>query len=211
MDLEPQPRYPFEFHQMDALYVLDHGTEPHSAVNPLDFDLIHASPPCQAYSRLRHLPWVKARTAEYWDSLPPTLAALSRQPVPWIVENVASAPLDGIQLCGGMFGLQFEDGTPLYRHRRFASSFFLLAPGHAKHVTAMRPGPLLGDRARRGYGKRDKLDYIIAGKGRTAGTGQFWSSAMGIDWMTIKELAQAIPPAYTEWLGREWLSREATA
>jgi len=197
VDINPQPHYPFEFHQGDALTF------------PLDgFDAIHASPPCQAYSRMRHLPWVKARTADHWDSIPPTKALLATARVPWVIENVVGAPLDGIMLCGCMFGLEFDDGTPLYRKRLFESSVFMLAPGHAKHTRAMLPGPMLGNRAQlmSGIGKRDKLDYIIAGKGRTAGTPGLWGGAMGVDWMTIKEMAQAIPPAYTEWIGLQLMA-----
>jgi len=196
VDLAPQPRYPFEFHQADALTF------------PVDgFDAIHASPPCQAYSRMRHLPWVKAKVNDYWDSIPPTQMLLDSVDVPWVIENVVGAPLDGITLCGCMFGLGFEDGVPLYRKRLFASSVFLLAPGHGSHTKPMVAGPLLKNRAQimSGIG-RDKLDYIIAGKGRTAGMGAFWGGAMGIDWMTIKELSQAIPPAYTEWIGTQLLA-----
>ena len=92
VDLAPQPRYPFEFHEADAL------------TYPLDgFDAIHASPPCQRYSRLRTLP--RLRDREYWDSVPPTRARLQASGVPWILENVEGAPVDGITLCGLMFGL----------------------------------------------------------------------------------------------------------
>jgi DNA (cytosine-5)-methyltransferase 1 len=164
VDINPQPHYPFEFHQADAL------------TYPLDgFDAIHASPPCQAYSRMRHLPWVKARTDDHWDSIPPTRALLDTATVPWVIENVVGAPLDG---------------------------------SHPKHTKAMLPGPMLGNRAQlmSGIGKRDKLDYIIAGKGRTAGTPGLWGGAMEIDWMTIKEMAQAIPPAYTEWIGQQLMA-----
>jgi len=156
---------------------------------------------------MRYLPWVKAKIADYWDSIPPTRARLESSGLPWVIENVTGAPLDGIMLCGCMFGLQFDDGVPLYRKRLFESSFFMLAPGHPKHTQAMLSGPLLGDRAQRMSGiRRDKLDYIIAGKGRTAGTPALWGGAMGVDWMTIKEMAQAIPPAYTEWIGEQLLS-----
>jgi DNA (cytosine-5)-methyltransferase 1 len=202
VDIAPQPHYPFEFIQADAIEYL-------SETMAVGFDAVHASPPCQAYSRMRHLPWVKARVADYWDSIPPTLAALRTIDRPWVVENVTGAPLDGITLCGCMFALAFDDGVPLYRKRLFASSVFMLAPGHGRHTRAIVPGPLLKDRARRINGQhtgRDKLDYIIAGKGRTAGTPALWSGAMGTPWMSIKEMAQAIPPAYTEWIGRQLLA-----
>jgi Site-specific DNA methylase len=184
VDIEPQPHYPFEFHQADALTF------------PLEgFDAIHASPPCQAYSRLRYLPWL--RDKEYWDSLPPTRERLAQATVPWVIENVEDAPLDGITLCGTMFGLGHPDGVPLYRHRRFECSWFLLAPGHPKHYQTIVPGPLLKNRGRLNNG------YVLGGHqmgGKKAGY------ALGIDWMNGKECSQAIPPAYTEWIGEQLLS-----
>jgi DNA (cytosine-5)-methyltransferase 1 len=171
VDLEPQPRYPFEFHQADAL------TYPLAG-----FDAIHASPPCQAYSIMRNLPWV-GRDREYWDSVPPTLERLATARVPWVIENVQGSPVDGITLCGTMFGLELPDGRPVYRHRRFGSSLWMLAPGHGKHYRTQTAGPLLGNRAR-----------------ATA-------SGMGVDWMTKAQSYQAIPPAYTEWIGLALLAR----
>ncbi len=184
VDIAPQPHYPFEFHQADALTF------------PLDgFDAIHASPPCQAYSRLRTLPWLRDR--EYWDSIPPTLDYLVGSGLPWVMENVegAGAKVDGIMLCGLMFGLGWDDGRPLYRHRLFASSVFMLAPGHPKHTAVLVPGPLLKDRGRLNNG------YVIGGHQN----GLRAKGAMGIDWMTGNELSQAIPPAYTEFVGGQLL------
>lgn len=186
VDLMPQPHFPFEFIQADAIeYLSETGAE--------GFDHIHASPPCQAYSRLRTLPWLRDKV--YWDSIPPTRAALQAIGKPWTMENVEGAPLDGITLCGTMFGLEWEDGTPLYRHRLFESTEFMLAPGHPKHTRTLVAGPLLKNRARLNNG------YVIGGHQN----GLRAMGAMGIDWMTGKELSQAIPPAYTEWLGLELL------
>ena len=186
VDLAPQPRYPYEFHQADALqWLADGGAE--------GFDMIHASPPCQAYSRLRSLPWLKDR--EYWDSVPPTRDALNATGLPWVMENVEGAPVDGITLCGTMFGLAWEDGTPLYRHRLFETTDFLLAPGHPKHTQTLVPGRLLKGRARLNNG------YVIGGHQN----GLRAMGAMGIDWMTGSELSQAIPPAYTQYLGESLL------
>ena len=185
VDLHPQKHYPFEFHQADALeYVAEHGRE---------FDAIHASPPCQFYSRLRYLPWL--RDKEYWDSIPPTRAALRACGVPWVLENVEDAPVDGVTLCGTMFGLGWPDGKPLYRHRRFETNSpdLWLAPGHGKHHQTLLPGRLLKGRARLNNG------YVIGGHQN----GLRAMGAMGIDWMTGSELSQAIPPAYTEWIGRQ--------
>ena len=185
VDIKPQPRYPFEFHHADALeFVAEHSGE---------FDAIHASPPCQAYSRLRTLPWLKDR--EYWDSIPPTRAALMATGKPWVIENVDGAPVRGISLCGLMFGLQWDDGTPLYRHRLFESTGMLLAPSHPTHSVVLVPGRMLKGRARLNNG------YVIGGHQN----GLRAKGAMAIDWMTGAELSQAVPPAYTEFIGRQLL------
>ena len=201
VDIAPQPRYPFDFYQADALeYLAETGAE--------GFDVIHASPPCQAYSILRNLPWL--RGFEYWDSIPPTRAALHEIGKPYVLENVVGAPVDGIFLCGTMFGLRQPDGGPEYRHRLFESTVFMLAPGHPKHYEAVVPGRYIGRRADRlagigrsaeGWGSRS-LDNAGSGTGHR----QRWGQAMGIDWMRNADLAQAIPPAYTEWIGERLLA-----
>jgi DNA (cytosine-5)-methyltransferase 1 len=109
--------------------------------------------------------------------------------IPYVLENVSRAPLDGVTLCGAMFGLRFADGSPLYRHRLFESSVFMLAPGHPRHHETLEPGRMLGSRGRRINGRDPGGDV------------------MGTPWMTAEERAQAIPPAYTEWIGLEVLHR----
>ena len=171
VDINPQPHYPFEFHQADAL------------TYPLDgFDVIHASPPCQAYSVTNNI-WKRADT--YPDLVEPTRGRLESSGRPWVIENVPGAPLnDPIVLCGEMFQLR------VIRHRLFETRDLLLAPLHMKHT------------ARAAYGRipKDGEHYTISGHfGDLPGA----QKAMGIDWMTREELAQAIPPAYTEWIGRQ--------
>lgn len=176
VDIKPQPHYPFGFHQADALeFLAAHGHE---------FDGIHASPPCQGYSRMRHLPWLAGRT---WPLLiDATRELLEQSGKPWVLENVEDAPLlNGITLCGQTFGL------PLYRHRKFESSMALLAPAHLKHREVIGPGRFLNDRAR-GQGF-----VSLVGKDPRG------PQAMGIDWMTRGELAEAIPPAYTAFIGAQ--------
>jgi DNA (cytosine-5)-methyltransferase 1 len=123
-----------------------------------------------------------------------TLARFRAQSLPWIVENVVGAPLPGaFLLCGASFGLGVG-GLDLNRHRQFETSFFMLAPP-CQH----RPGKSIGV-----YGNgtnswhRKKL-------GRNIGRGEA-REAMGIDWMTRKELNQAIPPAYTQFIGEQLLA-----
>ena len=188
VDNQPQKHFPFDFVEADALeYVAEHGR---------DFDAVHASPPCQRYSVLRHLPWLKDK--EYWDSIPPTREALVACGVPWVIENVEGAPLSGILLCGTMFGL------PLYRHRLFEASFGMLGPQHKKHTKVIASGRNLGSRGRMhifGLGRIN--DWGKTGVGGHHGGVALKREAMGIDWMTGKELSQAIPPAYTEWIGKQ--------
>ena len=112
VDIAAQPRYPFEFIQGDAIeYVKEHGHE---------YDAIHASPPCQAYTNAQ-----KIMRNDHPELLEPTREALNATGLPWVIENVPGAPLiEPIELCGGMFGLR------TYRHRLFESSHALTAPAH---------------------------------------------------------------------------------
>jgi len=195
VDIAPQPRYPFRFIQTDAvMYLAEHGKE---------YDVIHASPPCQGYSRLRHLPWL--RDKEYPLLIEPVRMLLQDLGKPWVIENVEDSNLDGLLLCGLMFGL------PVYRHRLFETSYFFLQPPHPKHEGVIGHGRRLNDR------KKGTLNNGSA-KGAwghqriiTVAGNQFHSAdgarALGINWMLKPELAQAIPPVYTEWLGRQILER----
>src|SRR3990167_3259097 len=109
VDNRPMPRYPFTFVQADALeYVAEHGRE---------FDAIHASPPCQGYSVMRNLPWLKAK--EYPLLIEPTRELLEAFGKPWIIENVMGAKLRAGWLCGTMFDL------PIFGHRYFESRGWL--------------------------------------------------------------------------------------
>ena len=201
VDIKPQPRYPFRFVQADALeFCKSFGA---------GFNVIHASPPCQAYSALRHLPWLKH--IQYPELIDPTRNALQLTGRIFVIENVERSPLAGIMLCGLHFSLA------VYRHRLFESNVFLLAPGgHPKHREVLFPG-----RAKNfGYiqGRpgvlRPKAGLNHRGSGGTlsiAGhasgcTVAKMSIAMGIDWMRRQDLTQAIPPAYTEFIGRQLLA-----
>ncbi len=185
VDIEPQPRYPFEFHQGDAIaFIEEHGHE---------FDAIHASPPCQAYSSLQSL----HKHVERADLLAPTRDALRRTGRPWAIENVIGAPIEsGVYLCGTMF-----PGLRVYRHRWFETPFFIFQPVHPKHTM-----PAYAHRAPDG---RSRKEIYMAGDSFASVTGNAGSYAgpgMGIDWMIGLELSQAIPPAYTEFIGRELMS-----
>ena len=182
VDINPQPRYPFEHHVGDALeYLAAHGHE---------FDAIHASPPCQqftAYGRSDTKGW-KDR---YLDLLPETQAALDEIRAPWVIENVAGAPLrDPIQLCGSSFGLDVR------RHRLFESNVPLLSVPCDHSWQAPRFAPA---------SNRTNLRRTVeVGVWRIPLEVQ--RAAMGIDWMELRELSEAIPPAYTEFLGTQLLA-----
>lgn len=178
VDIKPQPHYPFEFIQADALTF------------PLDgFDAIHASPPCQHYTALRTL----HRDRTYPDLVAPIRERLAASGLPYIIENVPGAPLpNAVMLCGSMFGLKVK------RHRLFESNELLFSAGpcgsHKDYVTVVGHDvrPLCP-----GRGKAPPQGSLPISVGR---------AAMGIEWMNRTELAQAIPPAYTEWLGRQLLA-----
>ncbi len=146
---------------------------------PLDgYDVIHASPPCQNYSTLKQFPSNQGR--EYPDLLPHVRRILQQSGKVWIIENVIGAPIEsGVILCGTMFGLK------TLRHRHFESSVLLFQPHHRKHAGTVMNGDYIS--VRQHFGALQK--------GR---------DALGVQWMkTDFEIAQAIPPAYTEWVGQQ--------
>jgi DNA (cytosine-5)-methyltransferase 1 len=178
VDLAPQPNYPFAFVQGDALQYL---ADNHSA-----FDAVHVSPPCQGYSRCAKLPQCSRDYPLLVGAFRELLASFG---LPYIIENVEGAPLQGVNLCGTMFGLK------VFRHRLFESNCLLMQPPHVKHG-AQRIG-FDGFCCVAGHGDAGK-NVRVAADHRTKAA---WSSAMGIDWMSKQELTQAIPPAYSEFLG----------
>jgi DNA (cytosine-5)-methyltransferase 1 len=191
VDLNPQPRYPFEFVQADALeYVAGHGYE---------FDAIHASPPCQGYSIMRNLPWLKDR--EYPMLIDPVRELLDGVGKPWVIENVMGAHLPAGWLCGTMFGM------PFYRHRAFESNWFWMQPGHPTHRVVIgsevgdfhsHPNPVNTEWRKTHDGNGAQKSGV--GVGHAKGW-KIAAEAMSIDWMKREELTQAIPPAYTEYIG----------
>jgi DNA (cytosine-5)-methyltransferase 1 len=178
VDINPQPHYPFEFHQADALTF------------PLEgFDAIHASPPCQLFSRAKHLRDAQGGKASAVNLIPQTRALLQGTGLPWVIENVPGAPLQGVTLCGSTFGLRVR------RHRVFEASGQLLRHGECRHREQGRP-----------VGVYHIMNDHVPQGGTTARTLEEGQEAMGIDWMTWKELKEAIPPAYTEWIGTQLLA-----
>ena len=206
VDVCPMPRYPFRFIQADALEFL-------AGVKPGEYDLIHASPPCQNYSRMRRGRW---QDREHPDLVAAVRAALNALGTPYVIENVPGAPLiDPVMLCGTMFGLQTREGSQLRRHRLFEAPGLVALIPPCQHnrqpaewvlASAINPDGRLSMKRRPatigvwgnagGHSHRDNLDHYGVNARR---------EAMDIDWMTQSELSQAIPPAYTCWIGRQIL------
>jgi DNA (cytosine-5)-methyltransferase 1 len=178
VDIEPHPDYPFEFVQHDAMTYVHHGP----------VDAIHASPPCQAYSTMgqKHA----ATQAEHPALIAPTRAALRATGLPYVIENVPGArrELDHpIQLCGRAFGLGVG------RHRLFECSFACMTAACQCDGNEL---PVYGKLdGRRVWTRTDGSEL------RAAKTLEQAQAAMGIDWMVWDDLTQAIPPAYTEFIG----------
>jgi len=192
VDHRPQPHYPFEFIQMDAVEFLDR--QRHRA-----FDAIHASPPCQAYTVGRHIHQSGQRHPDLIDRTRDMLRGTGK---PWVIENVNGAPMKppAVMLCGMMFGLR------VLRHRWFESSELLFSPPHPKHPKGLSTGTLTAKKGGKGngYSTGEHGLVCVAGNNFVRAAG---AAAMGIDWpMTRKELANAIPPAFTEYVGRQLLA-----
>lgn len=178
VDINPQKNYPFHFNQGDALeFLREYGHH---------FDAIHASPPCQRHSAMSNCR--PGLADEYPDLIEPVRELLMGFNKPWIIENVPGSPLkDPITLCGQMFGLE------LYRHRLFETNFDISEPEHPTHVMPAskaghwRPGTVMS------------ISGHVAPMAKAR-------EVMGIDWCNREELAEAIPPDYTQYVGTRLLN-----
>jgi DNA (cytosine-5)-methyltransferase 1 len=180
VDIKKQKRYPFEFIQANAIEVLN-DTEFLKG-----FDVIHASPPCQTHSSTKHLRNAQGKSTSKVDLIPETRAGLIAWGKTYIIENVPGAPLlNPVQFCGSSFGLTAR------RHRLFESNHSLQG-SVCNHKAQGKPVGIYGS-------MRDE----IPGGGHTAKTIEQAREAMGIDWMIWGELVEAIPPIYTEEIGRQ--------
>ncbi len=200
IDINPQPNYPFAFEQADALEVLRDLPQVFHGLAA-----IHASPPCQVFSTMSVMP----NAREHADLLTPTRELLREIGLPYVIENVVGAPIDvrppdlfgeggGVMLCGSMFGLNNGE-YELRRHRLFESS----APLPQRECDHRLPvigfyGDHARTRLRTVNGHRDRGGDIVGNAKKMP----LVRDLMGIDWMTWPEATQAIPPAYTEWIGK---------
>jgi DNA (cytosine-5)-methyltransferase 1 len=180
VDLKHGKRYPFSYLRADVLDVLkdDEFIQ--------QFDVIHASPPCQTHSITQHLRNAQGKSTSKIDLIPETRAALIACGKPYIIENVVGSPLiNPIQLCGSSFGLRVR------RHRLFESNMKLQG-SECNHKLQGRPVGVYGS-----------LNDEIPNGGKTAKTISEARIAMGIDWAIWTELVEAIPPAFTKYLGHQ--------
>lgn len=178
VDNRPQPNYPFQFIQADALeYLANHHRQ---------FDAVNASPPCQAYSITKPV-----HTNIYPKLIEPTRDLLVQLGVDlWVIENVRTAPLnEPVLLCGQSFGLR------TYRHRLFeVHGFVVPEPVHSPHYAKTA---LMGRKPKRGEFMHVVGNYIGAQEAR---------EAMGIDWMSRPEMGEAVPPVYTHYIGARMIA-----
>jgi DNA (cytosine-5)-methyltransferase 1 len=218
VDIEPQPHYPFEFHQADALEVLDRAVDGNE-LWPFDgwlddiedFDAIHASPPCQAYTAMKVM---ANHRPDHPDLVAPTRELLELSGLPWVMENVPGAPMDdvgppdlfggggGVMLCGSMFGLNNGE-YELRRHRLFECSTPLAQPPCRHRLPVIG---FYGDHARTPQrtvdGHRDRGGDIVGNAKKMP----LVRDLMGIDWMEWPESTNAVPPAYTFFIGQQLMA-----
>lgn len=187
VDIVERPNYPLPFIKADAMTL-----DPKFVAL---FDALHASPPCQSYSDLAK----RNRNGHAWPRLvEPVREMLKASGRAYVIENVEGAPLDNpVVLCGTMF-----PGLRVLRHRLFEANFTITPPPHRKH-----PKVHTFDKRKSHFGKTNEwTDFVqVTGGGNSSLAAA--RDAMGIDWMTKGEINEAIPPAYTEWIGRQLMRR----
>lgn len=195
VDIKPQSNYPFDFWQVDALMALGK----YWWENGRSFDAIHASPPCQAFTAYKRT----GNVGEYPDLVSQTRDILNTTGLPYVIENVEGAPLDDpVRICGSMF----DPPMDVRRHRLFETNWSLTPPVWPCRHKLHGPDRFPGGRS---------VERTGASTGLVRGTIEIGSwdiplgrqqEAMGIDWMTLEELSEAIPPAYTEHIGHQLMA-----
>ena len=176
VDIAPQPRYPFDFLQADVLgFLHSYGLDMYRP------DAIHASPPCQHHSAMTHCR--PGLIENYPPLIEPTRELLEEYGAPYVMENVPGAPLrNPVTLCGFMFGRE------LYRHRLFETNWALQQPTHQPHtLPASRAGHW-------------EPGTVMSISGHIAPIAKA-REVMEMNWTTREELAEAVPPYYTEHVG----------
>ncbi len=192
VDINPQPNYPFELVEGDALGRVG------KILASSGFDVIHASPPCQSFTAYKRTGNVK----DYPDLIAPTRALLRASRLPWVMENVEGAPLRApMMLCGTMFDPPME----IQRHRFFESNVDLEPPVWPCRHLLNGKDRYPGGRSKQRTGSSQGLVRGTVEIGSWDIPLAVQQEAMGIDWTTLEELSEAIPPAYTEVIGDQLL------
>ncbi len=190
IDIEPQANYPFEFVQADAVEFLKSNWQ--------DYTHLHASPPCQEYSvSTAHL---RQKVKIYRDNLDELRELMQKTGLPGVIENVPNAPLrPDIVLRGDMFGLK------VLRKRHFELvNWWAMNPVMPKKNGSVAEGDYVSVYGKCGIKKSGK-GKAVQPKFKKRTIKETWKYAMGIDWITRdEELAEAIPPEYTRFIGREF-------
>ena len=189
-----EPYYGAEYVQADAIdYLRKHGRE---------YDAVHASPPCQAYSRGT----AAIDRSGYPDLIVATRDALEEVGIPYVIENVKDARsrlIEPAMLCGCMFGLSAvdDDGITLHmqRERWFETTFPMVAPKPCDHTGQEWIGGSYGG------ARRDKYDAKYVRKGGYVPSIPVQRRLLGIDWMTQQGMFLSLPPVYTHHIGKQLL------
>lgn len=207
IDIEQQPRYQFGFAHADALKSLEQLLAgeavffgPHNPRTTRfmrrygleDFDAIHASPPCQLYSKTHRI-----NRSNFPDLIGPTRVLLEQTGLPYVIENVEDARNElrnPVMLCGAMFGIE------TYRHRLFETNWGFRQPGHPPHLAKTTK-----------MGRAVKAGEFMHVVGNFSGV-DHGRKVMGMPWANRDGLREAIPPVYADWVGRQLMNRlEAAA
>lgn len=189
IDIQPQPLYPFPMITADALTL---------PINLNKIDAIHASPPCQRYSDLAYR---NGNADIYPDLIEPIRQILETTNKPYVIENVERSPLnDPIMLCGTMF-----ENLRVIRHRLFETNWPIQT--HQLQHATKHPLVFTHDKRKKHYGKLDQNTSYVQVTGGGNCTIENARSAMGIDWADKNGLNEAIPPAYTEFIGKQLIQQ----
>lgn len=189
VDISDQPNFPFEFDQGDALEALEYVL---AGMDGWNFDAIHASPPCQAFTAYQRA----GNVGEYPDLVDKTRELLRQVGLPYVIENVEGAPLiDPVKICGSMF----DPPMDIRRHRLFEANWSLDHPTWPCRHKLQAP-----ERFKPASNRTRGRSTIEIGSWDEPLSRQ--QEAMGIDWMTLEELSESIPPAYTEFIGEQLMA-----
>ncbi len=197
VDIAPQNNYPYKFVQADARRILEN--EWHYYAGWKHFDAIHASPPCQAFTAYQRT----GNVGDYPDLIQPVRELLNATGLPYVIENVEGAPLEEpMMICGTMFDPPME----IQRHRLFETNWNLEAPDWPCRHKLNGRDRYPGGRSKSRTGSSRGLVRATVEIGSWDIPLSVQRSAMVIGWMTLEELSEAIPPAYTEFIGAQLLA-----